>query len=86
MTTVPGQPGESELRPGFAPECRLVPESKRYASKVVRDLRYDGDLTIAIQGRGFSYANVVFRRPAGFRVLDEGDLTEYWNTYSQPNG
>ncbi|GAB4587057.1 hypothetical protein [Nocardia sp. IFM 10818] len=52
----------------------------------MRDIRYDGDLTIAIQGPGFSYAKVVFRRPAGFRVLDEVDLTEFWNTYSEPNG
>ncbi|WP_327145929.1 hypothetical protein [Nocardia sp. NBC_01327] len=52
----------------------------------MRDLRYDGDLTIAIQGRRFSYAKVVFRAPVGFRVLNETDVTEYWNTYSQPHG
>jgi hypothetical protein len=52
----------------------------------VRDLRYSGDLTIAIQGPGFSFAHVVFRQPIGFRVLDEADLTEYWNTYSEPRG
>ncbi|MFE3194531.1 hypothetical protein ACFXHA_36385 [Nocardia sp. NPDC059240] len=63
-----------------------MPESKRYALKAIHDLHYDGDLTIAIQGPGSSRANVLFRRPVGFRVLDEGDLTEYWNTYSQPNG
>lgn len=68
------------------PQCRLVAESARYSRKVVRDLHYDGDLTIAIQGAGLSYAQVVFRRPVGFRVMDEQDLTEYWNTYSEPNG
>jgi hypothetical protein len=25
-------------------------------------------------------------QPAGFRVLDERDLCEFWNTYSEPNG
>ncbi|WP_280302388.1 hypothetical protein [Nocardia neocaledoniensis] len=86
MPTLSDDPGNSAPPPRFEPECRLVNESSRYSSKVVRDLRYDRDLTIAIQGPGFSYAKVVFRRPAGFRVLDEGDLTEYWNTYSEPNG
>lgn len=82
-----GRPGEPESAPRFMPECRLVSESSRYASKVVRDLRYNsGDLTIAIQGAGFAFAHVVFRDPMGFRVLEEGDLTEYWNTYSEPHG
>lgn len=73
--------------PFIPPECRLVPESQRYRRKAVRDLRYDGDtLTVAIQGPGFSYAHVVFRDLTGFRVLDEGDLIEFWNTYSEPNG
>lgn len=86
MPTPSDDPEKSAPTRGFEPECRLVAESSRYSSKVVRDLRYDGDLTIAIQGPGFSYAKIVFRHPAGFRVLDEGDLTEYWNTYSEPNG
>lgn len=87
MPTVSGQSHDPESTSSFIPECRLLAESSRYASKVVRDLRYDGrDLTIAIQGRGFSYAHVIFRRPVGFRVLDEGDLVEYWNTYSEPHG
>ncbi|MEV6279980.1 hypothetical protein [Nocardia sp. NPDC051832] len=86
MPTVSGEPEGAESTPSFAPQCRLVAESSRYTSKAVRDLRYDGDLTIAIQGPSFSHAHVVFRRPVGFRVLDEGDLTEYWNTYSEPHG
>ncbi|WP_416566146.1 hypothetical protein [Nocardia testacea] len=86
MPTV-GRPEEPESAPRFTPECRLVPESSRYARKVVRDLRYNNsDLTIAIQGPGFSFAHVVFREVMGFRVLDEGDLIEYWNTYSEPRG
>ncbi|MFE3443479.1 hypothetical protein ACFXNW_10640 [Nocardia sp. NPDC059180] len=85
MTHDAANSGESPTAIG-KPQCRLVVESARYSSKVVRDLRYDGDLTLEIQGSGFAYARVVFRRPLGFRVMDEGDLTEYWNTYSEPNG
>jgi hypothetical protein len=29
---------------------------------------------------------VVFRRPAGFRVLDERDLCEFWDNYHTGNG
>lgn len=71
----------------FTPRCTLVPESTRYPSKVVRGLRFDSDgLTIDIQGDGFRYARVRFAAPLGFRVLDEAELTEFWNTYSEPNG
>ena len=81
------RPEKSASTPAFTPECRLVPESSRYARKVVRDLTYrNGDLTIAVQGPGFSFAHVVFRDVMGFRVLDERDLIEYWNTYSEPHG
>lgn len=86
MPTVSGRPVSPEPAPNVIPKCRLVTEASRYPTMVVRDLRYDGDLTIAIQGPGFSYAHVVFRHPVGFRVLDEADLTEYWNTYSRPHG
>ncbi|BDU08023.1 hypothetical protein FMUBM48_42860 [Nocardia cyriacigeorgica] len=85
MTHEPGNES-SDLRAAYAPDCRLVADSARYSRKVVRDLRFDGDLTIAIQGTGFSYAHVVFRQPVGFRVMDEMDITEYWNTYSEPHG
>ncbi len=53
----------------------------------MRSLRYDGEtLSVEIQGEGFAFARVVFHQPAGFRVLDERDLCEFWNTYSEPNG
>ncbi len=69
------------------PRCAPYPPATRYARKVVRSLRYDGDtLAVEIQGEGFAFARVVFRQPAGFRVLDERDLCEFWNTYSEPNG
>ncbi len=69
------------------PRCTIVPGSARYANKAVRCLRYDDeDLVVEIQGDGFSFARVVFRHPAGFRVLDERDLSEFWTNYAEPNG
>ena len=69
------------------PVCVAVPEAKRYARIAVRAIAFDGStLTLDIQGEGFSYARLVFRDVVGFRVLDERDLTEFWNTYSEPNG
>lgn len=67
--------------------CVVVPEAKRYARKVLRGLSFDGGtLTLNIQGEGFSFARLIFRDVLGFRVLDERDLTEFWNAYSEPNG
>lgn len=69
------------------PKCIVYEPSKRYARKVVRDLRFDGsDLVLQIQGDGFSFATVTFKNVIGFRVLDERDLCEFWNEYSEPNG
>jgi hypothetical protein len=69
------------------PKCKPYPPAARYRRKAVRSLSYDGEtLAIEIQGEGFAFARVMFRRPAGFRVLDERDLCEFWNTYSEPNG
>jgi hypothetical protein len=70
-----------------SPKCQVFPQSARYPKKVVRALRYDGEvLVIDIQGKGFSFARVVFRDVVGFRVLDERDLCEFWNTYAEPVG
>jgi hypothetical protein len=70
-----------------APRCKPYPPAARYRQKAVRSLWYDGDtLAVEIQGEGFAFARILFRRPAGFRVLDERDLCEFWNTYSEPNG
>ncbi|HLQ37679.1 MAG TPA: hypothetical protein VK348_07750 [Planctomycetota bacterium] len=65
----------------------MIPEARRYEKKTVRRIAYDGRLlTIDIQGPAFSYAQVVFRNPVGIRVLDERELCEFWNTYSEPHG
>ena len=69
------------------PKCSLYPPASRYPRKVVRSLHYDGEtLTIDIQGEGFTYARIIFQAPVWFRVLDERDVCEFWNTYSEPNG
>lgn len=69
------------------PICVPVLEARRYIRKTVRGMSFDGStLTLDIQGEGFSYARLVFHDVFGFRVLDERDLTEFWNTYSEPNG
>lgn len=53
----------------------------------MRSVRFDGtDLFIEIQGEGFAFARVVFKRPIGFRVLDERDLCEFWDRYHEGNG
>lgn len=72
---------------GIHPECVLVPESRRYSRKALRRLSFDGEtLTVEIQGEGLAFARVVFRGVVGFRVLDDRDLCEFWNRFSEPNG
>lgn len=70
-----------------ASEMYPYPPSARYKRVVVRSLWYD-DNGLAIDARGprFVFARVVFRRPAGFRVLDERDLCEFWDNYHTANG
>ena len=70
-----------------APKCKPFEPALRYQRKTVRSLHFDGHtLVIDIQGEGFAYARLVFESPVWFRVLDERDLCEFWNTYSEPNG
>ncbi len=69
------------------PRCTPYPPATRYERVVTRSLRYDmEDLILEAQGPGYSFARVVFRGVAGFRVLDERDLTEFWDDYHQGNG
>jgi hypothetical protein len=69
------------------PKCKPLLAAARYKRKAVRSLRYDGEaLIVEIQGDGFAFARVVFERPAGFRLLDERDLCEFWDSYHQGNG
>ena len=69
------------------PKCTLVLESKPYAKTVIRTVRFDEpDLIIELQGDYFSYLRLIFRDVVAFRVIDEREITEFWNTYSAPNG
>lgn len=69
------------------PQCVIVPESRRYPKKAIRHLEYEGkDLLVRFQGEKWVYTRLVFRSPVGIRILNESDVLEYWNEYSEPNG
>lgn len=69
------------------PKCTPLLAAGRYPQKKLRSLRFDGDeLIVEMQGHNFEYARLTFSDVIGFRVLDERDLCEFWNTYSEPNG
>jgi hypothetical protein len=69
------------------PKCKAVPDAARFPRKVVESLRYDGDaLVVDIQGEDLARGRLTFASVVGFRVLDERDLCEFWNEYSEPNG
>jgi len=69
------------------PKCTLFLESKPYAKTVIRTVRFDEpDLIIELQGEDFSYVRLTFREVVAFRVIDEREITEFWNTYSKTNG
>lgn len=69
------------------PKCTLVPESSPYAKRVIRTVRFDeADLIFKLEGNDFSYLRLIFRDVIAFRVIDEREITEFWNTYSAPSG
>ena len=69
------------------PKCTLVLESKPYAKAAIRTVLFDEpDLIIELQGDDSSYLRLIFRDVVAFRVIDEREITEFWNTYSAPNG
>ena len=69
------------------PNCTLVVESTPYTKTVIRTVRFDEpDLVVELQGDDFSYLRLIFRDVVAFRVIDEREITEFWNTYSQANG
>ncbi len=69
------------------PKCVVYQPSLEIARKVVQDISYDGSsLIINILDDKKELAQVVFDKVHGFRVLDEIDLCEFWNEYSEPNG
>jgi len=91
MENLSSRPGECKRYPDKLmkpiPNCTLVLESKPYAEMVIRMVRFDEpDLVIELQGDDFSYLRLIFRDIVAFRVIDEREITEFWNTYSEPNG
>jgi hypothetical protein len=67
------------------PKCRPFPAAARFKQTDVKSIEYDGTLTIKIQADEI-HAQVIFHNPAGFRVLDERDLCEFWENYHEKNG
>ena len=67
--------------------CIPIREALRYKEKAIRHITFDAEncLNVYIQGKDFVYAVVKFRDPIGFRVLNERDLGEFWDEYSQKN-
>ena len=66
-----------------------VPIGKSLSSEIdieVISVCYDTrtlEVTVAASGH---VRQVIFNQPGGFRVLDEGDLLEFWPECSTPNG
>ena len=71
------------------PKCEVVTGSEEFKNifLVTRSIRYDGqDLMVDIQGESLIWIRITFRDPIGFRVLDERDLCEFWDSYSTRSG
>ncbi|HEY5548549.1 MAG TPA: hypothetical protein VIL17_03030 [Coriobacteriia bacterium] len=77
-----------------APICVPVPVDDRLKRKRVLSMRYCTNeleldlpaLILELDVAGIGAAQVVFDSPIGFRALDERDMIEFWNTYSEPHG
>lgn len=69
------------------PQCSPFPAAARYKRTAVQSIEYDGSsLVIRIKADDIPEARIVFQSPAGFRVLDERDLCEFWDHYNEKNG
>jgi hypothetical protein len=74
----------------FQPKCERVEESVRYGNVELLSLHYDvtavDRLTLQLRSSIEGDIQLVFDSPLGVRVLDEGQICEFWNSYSTPNG
>ena len=74
----------------FKPDCERVEESTPYADVEVLAIHYDVTsanlLTIQLESSSHGNFQLIFESPEAVRVLDEGQVCEFWNTYSSPNG
>ena len=74
----------------FKPKCELVVESKPFVDVEVLRVHYDitslDCLTLDLESTSHGEFAIRFESPEGVRVLDEGQLCEFWNQHSSPNG
>ncbi len=74
----------------FKPQCERVEESVPFANVEVLSIHYDVTsahrLIIQLESSSHGNFKLVFDSPEAVRVLDEGQVGEFWNTYSATNG
>lgn len=77
----------------FQPKCELIAESIRFDEVELLNIHYDmgsitGDSTLTLQLESSTEGKfqIVFDSPEAVRVIDEGQICEFWNKYSTPNG
>ena len=72
------------------PVCELVRESTEYGRVVLREINYElqhsKTLTLTFDSFTKGKFQLVFDSPAAVRVMDEGQLCEFWTNYSMRNG
>ena len=74
----------------FHPKCERVEESVRFGDVQLLSVHYDvtstNRLTLELESPSEGRVRLVFDSPLAVRVIDEGQICEFWNTYSRPNG
>lgn len=74
----------------FKPNCERVEESVAFGDVEVLSIHYDvtavDRLTIQLESSSHGNFTLIFDSPEAVRVLDEGQVCEFWNTYGTPNG
>ena len=74
----------------FKPHCERVEESVPFIGVEVLNINYDvtsaDRLTIQLESSSHGNFKLIFDSPEAIRVLDEGQVCEFWNTYSTPKG
>lgn len=74
----------------FEPKCERVEESVRFGTVQLLSVHYDvtsGDcLTLELESSTQGRFQLVFDSPLAVRIMDEGQVCEFWNTYSTPHG
>ena len=74
----------------FKPKCEAVEESVPFVAVEVLTVHYNvtstACLTVHLDSSSHGKFALVFNRPEAVRVLDEGQICEFWNTYATPNG